>query len=349
MPMRIILKYKRVWGIVIAAVLLYLSFHDLDRAVISQILSEADYWMLIPAAVSAFAINIFKALRWRVIMDPVKQISIRNMLSIFSVGQMVNVSLPALTGQAARILLAARRADLPKTYCATTVLLEVLFDGISLLIFLAASSTIVVFPGWLANSGLLAGAVLAGLLTLFLLIVHNRRKIRIFGRRRVKVRYPRLFEKTRHVSRSFADALDMLKSTRHTLLTALFSISLWAAHALVIVFLIKAMGITIPLAAAVVILAVNSLLLMFPITPGNLGTFQIACVFSMTTLFHVPKESAVSFSIILHIMDMVPIFIAGLFFLYLDHMRFTELRDEALEEDEKAHKDEGHEVAVEGE
>lgn len=347
--MRIILKYKRIWGIVVAVVLLYLSFHDLDRTVIRKILSETDYWMLIPAGIAAFAINIFKALRWRIIMDPVKKISVRSMLSIFSVGQMVNVSLPALTGQAARILLAARRADLPKTYCATTVLLEVLFDGISLLIFLAASSTIVVFPGWLANSGLLAGAVLAVLLTLFLLIVHNRRKIRVFGRRKVRVRYPRFFEKTRHVSRSFADALDMLKSTRHTFLTALFSICLWASHALVIVFLIKAMGITIPLVAAIVILAVNSLLLMFPITPGNLGTFQIACVFSMTTLFHVPKESAVSFSIILHIMDIVPIFIAGLIFLYLDHMRFTELREEALEEGERASKGEEKEIAMEGE
>jgi uncharacterized protein (TIRG00374 family) len=347
--MRVILKYKRVWGIVIAAILLFLSFHDLDRDVISEILSEANYWLLIPAAIAAFAINAFKALRWRVIMDPVKQISIREMFSIFSVGQMVNVSLPALTGQAARVLLAAKRADLAKTYCATTVVLEVLFDGFSLLILLAASSTIVVFPGWLANSGLLAGAVLVVLLTLLLLIVHNRRKIRVFGRRKLRVRYPRFFEKTRHVSRSFADALDMLKSPRHTLLTAIFSLSVWAAHALVIVFLIEALGITVPLVAAIVILAVNSLLLMFPITPGNLGTFQVACIFSMTTLFNVPKENAVSFSILLHIMDLVPIFIAGLVFLYLDHIRFTELREEALEVGKEGCEDEEQEVVVEGE
>ncbi len=341
--MRAILRYKRICGIVLAAVLLFLSFHDLDWKVIGEILAQADYWMLIPAAVAAFAINIFKALRWRIIMDPVKRISVRSMLSIFSVGQMINVSLPVLTGQAARILLAAKRAGLPKTYCATTVVLEVVFDGISLLILMAASSTIVVFPGWLSSSGVLAGVVLAALLTLLLLIVHNRRKIRVFGRRKLKVRYPRFFEKTRHVSRSFADALDMLKSTRHTLLTAAFSLCLWASHALVIVFLIEAMGITVPLVAAIVILAVNSLLLMFPITPGNLGTFQMACVFSMTTLFDVSKENAVSFSVILHILDLVPIFIAGLIFLYLDHMRFTELREEAL-----GSADEQQTLAVEG-
>ncbi len=346
--MKVILKYKRIAGIVIAAVLLFLSFHDLDREIIGNILSEANYWMLIPATIAAFAINVFKALRWRIIIDPVKTISVRNMLSIFSVGQMVNVSLPVLTGQAARILLVAKRADLPKTYCATTVLLEVLFDGISLLILMAASSTVVVFPGWLANSGLLAGAVLAVLLTLFLLIVHNRRKIRVFGRRRVKVRYPRLFEKIRHVSRSFADALDMLKSTRHTLLTAIFSLCLWASHALVVIFLIKSLGIAIPLVGAIVILVLNSVLLMFPITPGNLGTFQIACVFSMTTLFNVPKENAVSFSIVLHLLDLVPIFIGGLLFLYLDHMRFAELREEALGESEDPCNDDGQEVAVEG-
>jgi uncharacterized membrane protein YbhN (UPF0104 family) len=92
--MKVILKYKRSAGMVIAAVLLYLSFHDLDREIIGNILSEANYWMLIPATIAAFAINVFKALRWRIIIDPVKTISVRNMFSIFSVGQMVNVSLP---------------------------------------------------------------------------------------------------------------------------------------------------------------------------------------------------------------------------------------------------------------
>lgn len=344
-----ILKYKQVWGVVIAATLLYLSFHDLDRGVIADILSEADYWMLIPAALAAFAMNLCKALRWRIIMDPVKKISIRKMVSIYSVGQMVNISLPALTGQAARILLASRRAGLPKTYCATTVLLEVLFDGLSLLILMLASSTVIVFPWWLARSGILAGIVLAALMTGLLLIVHNRRKLRIYGRRRLRNRYPRFFEKIRHVSRSFADALDMLKSPRHTLLTALYSILTWACHILVVVFLFKALGISVPLVGALVILVVNSILLMFPITPGNLGTFQMACVFSMTTLFHVPKENAVSFSILLHIMDVVPTFIGGLLFLYLDHMRFTELREEAIENGEAgSSEDEGKAVVVEG-
>ncbi|MFH1894160.1 MAG: lysylphosphatidylglycerol synthase transmembrane domain-containing protein [Candidatus Zixiibacteriota bacterium] len=344
-----ILKYKRAWGIAVAAILLYLSFHDLDREKISDILSRADYWMLIPAAIAAFAVNLFKALRWRVIMDPVKSISVRQILSIFSVSQMVNVSLPALTGQAARVLLLSKRAGLPKTYCATTIVLEVLFDGISLVILMLACSTVIVFPGWLSRSGLLAGITLVVLLTLLLLVVHNRRKLRIFGRRRLKVRYPRFFEKIRHVAGSFADALDMLKSTRHTFLTALFSVCLWASHALVIVCLFKALGLTVPIWGAIVILAVNSVLLMFPITPGNLGTFQWACVAGMA-LFHVGKSEAVSFSIVLHVMDLVPVFMAGLFFLYLDHMRYSEIRDEALKESAEGCKGvEKEEVVAEGE
>lgn len=344
-----ILKYKRAWGIVVAAILLYLSFHDLDREKISDILSRTDYWMLVPATIAAFAVNLFKALRWRIIMDPIKTISVRKILSIFSVSQMINVSLPALTGQAARVLLLSKRADLPKTYCATTVVLEVLFDGISLVILMLACSTVIVFPGWLSRSGLLAGITLIVLLTLLLLVVHNRRKLRVYGRRRLKVRYPRLFEKIRHVSGSFADALDMLKSTKHTLLTALFSVCIWAAHALVIVFLFEALELSVPVWGAIVILAVNSVLLMFPITPGNLGTFQWACVAGMA-LFHVGKSEAVSFSIVLHIMDLVPVFIAGLFFLYLDHMRYSELREEALQvSDDDCEDMEEKEMVAEGE
>ena len=341
--MRLIFKYKRAWGVVIAIILLYLCFHDLDRRIIMQTLSQTNFWLLIPAVICAFAVNVFKALRWRTIIDPVKRISFRDMLSIFSVGQMVNVSLPALTGQAARVLLLAKRAELPKTYCATTILLEVLFDGISLLILMLASSTTFVFPGWLAKSGLLAGGVLAVLLVAFLLIVHNRRKIRIFGRRKFKVRFPRIFERIRHVSKSFADALDMLKSVRHTFLTAIFSLSIWASQALIMIFIIKAFNLPMPIWGALVVLAINSVLLAFPITPGNLGTLQWACVASMA-LFGISKENAIGFSIILHVLDIIPVFTAGLMFLYMDHLRYGEIRDEALkasEESRQRHKEKG--------
>jgi uncharacterized protein (TIRG00374 family) len=347
--MKWIFKYKRILGALIAIVLLYLSFHDLDQALIRQILSKIDFRLLIPAAICACAVNFFKAARWRIIIDPVCKTSVRRMLSIFSVGQMVNVSLPALTGQAARILLLAKQAKLPKTYCATTVVLEVLFDGMSLVLLMLACSTMVVFPGWLARSGLLAGIVLVVLLTLLLLVVHNRRRIRVFGHRKLKIKFPRFFEKIRHVSHSFADALTMLRSTRHTLITAIFSFGLWIAHALVIAFLIKAFGLSVPMWGALVILVVNSVLLMFPITPGNLGTFQWACVVSMA-LFGVNKESAVSFSVVLHIMDIVPVFIAGIFFLYRDHMRYSDLRKEALDAASgTAGKIDEEKVAVEGE
>lgn len=332
MNIKCLFKYKRAWGLVIAAVLLFLSFHDLDTEKISSIISRADYRMLIPATICAFLMNLFKSLRWRVIIDPTLRIPVRNMLSIFSVGQMVNVSLPALTGQAARVLLLSKQTKLPKTYSATTVIIEVLFDGMSLLILLAASSTLVVIPGWMARSGLLAGIVLVVLLTGFLLIVHNRRRIRIYGRRRIKMKFPRLFDKVKNVSRSFADALDMLKSTRHTLLSILYSFGVWGAHILVIYFIIAALGIDISPGGALVILAVNSVLLMFPITPGNLGTFQWACIFSMTTLFGVPKESSISFSVVLQIMDLVPVYIAGIAFLMLDRLDFKELRHETIEE-----------------
>ena len=133
-------------------------------------------------------------------------------------------------------------------------------------------------------------------------------------------------------------------------MTAFYSLLLWVSHALVMVFTIMMFGIDMPIWGALVILVVNSVLLMFPITPGNLGTFQWACIASMA-LFNVDKSSALSFSIILHMMDMIPVFMAGLIFLYLDHLRFSELREESLKESAQT-SDESlteEEIAVEGE
>jgi len=127
----------------------------------------------------------------------------------------------------------------------------------------------------------------------------------------------------------------MLKSSRHTVLTSVYSILHWLSHALVIYCLMLALDIDLSPLAALVVLTVNALLLMFPITPGNLGTFQWACVVSMTTLFGVPKESSISFSVLLHLLDMAPIYIAGFLFITIDRMQFKDIRKVVEEEEEE--------------
>ena len=64
--------------------------------------------------------------------------------------------------------------------------------------------------------------------------------------------------------------------------------------------------------SAVVIMVINTLMVMVVVTPVNIGTFQLACVFALS-LFSIERPTALSFSIVLHAFNYIPlaVFAAG--------------------------------------
>ena len=57
-------------------------------------------------------------------------------------------------------------------------------------------------------------------------------------------------------------------------------------------------GFDFPLWVAIVVMIVNTLAIMIPVTPGNIGTFQFACIVGLA-FFDVPKDTALGFSLLL--------------------------------------------------
>jgi uncharacterized membrane protein YbhN (UPF0104 family) len=84
--------------------------------------------------------------------------------------------------------------------------------------------------------------------------------------------------------------------------------------------------------AAMVIMIVNMLLLMIPITPGNAGTFELAVVASLAA-FGVHKSDAVLYALALHIADFIPVFVMGLLFLRREKTTIQEIQEEGEQED----------------
>ena len=63
---------------------------------------------------------------------------------------------------------------------------------------------------------------------------------------------------------------------------------------------------------------------MIVITPGNLGTFNLACLFGLS-LFGIGKTEAMSFSILLYAVTFLPIIVLGLAFVLKEGLSFKEL------------------------
>lgn len=325
------LDWKRILTLVIAAGLLVISFRNIDINRLWDSMKSVNLLLLLASFASTIMMNWAKGMRWREIMMDTKKISKTRIFALFHVGQMINLSLPALTGQAGRIVMLSKQEGLSKAYCFTTVIVEVLFDGISLIVLMYLSSFLFSFPEWVRLAEIYAAIVLGIILLLLVLILRNERGLTYFGKTKIRKRFPRLYTKLKLWAGSFSAGLHTLKSFPQILRVTFYSLLVWIFHISIALTLIRAFDLKIAGWAAVVIIIANTIIMMFPVTPGNIGTFQFAVTRALGW-FHVSDSVSAAFSIVMHFMDVAPVFLIGFIFLFTNHLRFRTLREETVQE-----------------
>ncbi len=318
-------KKKKFWGVLIAVALLAYCVKDVTLSELQDLYQRLNLFFLIPAVVSSFAFVMLKGLRWRIIVEPQKKIPIFRSITLYSAGQVLNILMPALTGQLGRMILFAKKEGLSKTFVFSTIVLEILFDAITLVIFLLLTSLAFVFPSEYRSVSYIICAVTLLLLGLLYVLLHYQHKVEEFWKRRCRNRWPGFYIGVKKFIRSFSKGIEMLRSSQHLAGSILISLIFWAAHMFVVYFLFLSFGFGLPLAAAAAVMIINTLALMVPITPGNAGTFEVA-VSTTLLAFDVARSDAVMFALALHLLDLLPIYLLGTLFLRTEKVSIEEIK-----------------------
>jgi len=327
-----ILKKKHFWGIVIAVILLAYCLKDVHLHDIRELFSRVNFYYLIPALTIEFMMIVFRALRWRTIVGKTKRIGVLRVIPLYSAGQVLNIILPALTGQVGRLLLFSKKESLSKSYVFSTIVIEILFDAISLLIFVFLLSMVsFVLPPEYRTISYAIGVVTFTLFATLYLILHFKEGIGKFGRRLMRGRWPGLYITLKKFSYSFTRGIDLLHSGHYFLRTLFLSLLAWFSHVIVIYCLFRSFGFDLPLASAVVVMVINTLALLVPITPGNAGTFELVVAAALMA-FKIIKSDAALFALALHILDLIPIFLMGGLFFRAEKMSLKEIETEGEKE-----------------
>ncbi len=322
------MNYKKYLPATVGIILLIICFYDYDFHQVGSILRRINYYVLLPAATFEL-INLYvRSQRLKVILTPVKHITGKSIFSYYSIGTFANAALPALSGQVVRVLLFSRKYKISKTSFATGAIIEILFDGLCLFGLMVGISFIVKLPAWMVHWEFWVGAVVLGCIALFTFIAFGDRKITNFSQRFEGKISNRFASKISTIYQSFSRALMMLKSSRHITTVSFLSLLSWALNGVVVYLLFLAFGFSMGPWAAYLIVAVNSLALMIVVTPGNLGTFNLACVLGLS-FFGVDKTQAISFSILLYITTFLPVMLTGLIFTLKEGVSLVSLKNGA--------------------
>jgi hypothetical protein len=322
-----VFKSKRFWGGLIALGLLIFCVKDIRPSEVRSLGTRIEWLYVFPAIGSAVVFIIARALRWKVIIAQQSDIGYRRVVALYSAGQVVNIAMPALTGQVGRLILFARKLALAKTYVFSTIVLEILFDALSLIFFMLITSLVFAFPSQYRTASIMVAIAALLILIILSLILSFQPGIEGFCRRRLAGRWPGVYITIKKSIRSFVKGINMLKSSQHVAGSMGLSLLSWASHVLAIWFLFKSFGFSLPVPAAAAVMIINTLVLMIPITPGNAGTFEFAVSRSLTAM-SVGRSDAVLFALALHILDLLPIVVMGAAFFHFERVSLRDIKKE---------------------
>ncbi len=320
-------KKKQFWGGIIAVALLAYCLKDISIYELRGLGEKIDMLYLIPSIIATYLFIVVKALRWRVIISSQKEMTYGRAIPLYSAGQILNIVMPMLTGQVGRLFLFSREEGIKKTVIFSTILLEIIFDAVSLVLFLFLTSLAFVFPEEYRTMSVVILAVTIFVVGLLYFILHRQVQLEGFGRRHFRDRWPGFYISVKKFLRSFSKGIELLRSSQHMISSMSYSLLSWVLHTLVIFFLLKAFGLTLPFSAAAAIMIINTLAVMIPVTPGNAGTFELA-VSSSLAAFSVGRSDAVMFALALHLLDFLPIFSFGFFFLRKQKVSIRQIKSE---------------------
>ncbi|HID86200.1 MAG TPA: flippase-like domain-containing protein [Anaerolineae bacterium] len=302
-------------GMVLSLVCLFLVFRGVRFAEVEGVLARTDYLFLTAAVALSIANYITLAIRWRILFYPHHMPQLHGLFSGLMVAQLANTILPVRLSPIIRALWVSGVEDIDKAFVFSTVVFEKILDGLTFLFVMGLLLLLVPLPQWLWDSGLSVGIICLALFLWLLLMARYRDKV-LDVSTRVVDSFP-LSHRLRlsQAVRSALSSLDVWREKDKVLQLWGWSIAVWGIPALLNYCTMLALHIHAPFIAALVLLVILQAGIRIPSSLGNIGVFYYLSVLSLS-LFSIDKATAVSYGIVLHLLNFLPQSLLGVVYLW---------------------------------
>lgn len=325
-------------GLIIAALAFYYTFRNVSLEELGGAFGSMHFLPLIPALIIYIFSYYAKVVRWKFLILSVKDVHHTRLISPMMVGFMSNM-LPARVGELIRAYLLGKREDIPFSSSFATIVLERLFDMVSIL---AMFGSLLLFqPDLMSSKGPLgdpatfakmklfgwSSLIIVTLLVVFSFLLIHKKNMVISWLKFLCRPFPETTKnKILDFTYSFADGLMVLKDFKTTCIIILLSGTVWSLSVLAYYPFYYAFDIGYLPFSSIIILFVTICLFItiFP-TPGYVGSFQAACMLALHDLFGVSEATAASFGITTWAFSMGFVIVAGLYFVFKDNISVKEL------------------------
>ena len=297
-------------ALLVAGVLLYYSLRGIQWSEVWRILAKADVKLVVLGICVSTVSLFFRALRWRILLQARGPVGIPTAFWATSAGYFGNNFLPARAGELVRTVIVSAKCGLGKLFVLTTALSERLADAITLVIISSlVLLTLPVRPGWFEHAakpfailgigGVVAIAVLPKLEALgryvlnLLPLPHSLR------------------DKLRHMMEQILIGIRAFHDTGRLIRFLAATAIIWLGDGIAVLIGMHALGMTVSLPVAFLLITGLGLGSALPSTPGYVGIYQFVAV-SVLTPFGFTRAKAIAYILLAQAVQYVLITVCGL-------------------------------------
>lgn len=303
-------------GVLVSAVFLVLGFRGLDLTQLWTAIQTIDAgWLLVAAAVYFLAAYII-TWRWYYLLRPLDDIHPNRLFPLVIVGYMGNNVYPFRIGEVIRAYILNKRwgTNIPATL--TTILVERVFDGITMLAFVFTALLFVEFDEPVLRQGIIVLAVLfvVALVVFFGLALRPALTRRLYTAVLTRLVSGGLSKRLIALADHLMTGLATLRSPRDLLATFAMSILSWTVEASTYWIVLHAFPFDVSFFVVLLIVGLGNLATILPTTPGYVGTFH-GIVVLVLQAFAIPQLEAAAYAVVMHAVIWAPVTLGGVVFL----------------------------------
>jgi uncharacterized protein (TIRG00374 family) len=300
---RPLLSGKLLVQLALAAVLIGLAAWQIDFRKLGDSFANANYaWLAVATSVYVVS-RIVHAFEWRITLTRVGHVPIGGLFGALLIGTLVNAVVPASAGEVVKIQLIANRYGLPRAGLVAGRGAEAIVNAAIMTIFILTSFAL---PSVGYGSGELLWLLAAASMAVFgAAVVASRTLPETFPSWQwLRIAPHSVYAALEAHWPRFADGLEAIRRPRLLAIQILLNLFGWGVDLLIFWAYGEAFGLPIPFAAYLSVTVVIALITVFPITFGNVGTYEIA-ILSVLSLYAVSPERALAYAAGTHIFSTV--------------------------------------------
>jgi uncharacterized protein (TIRG00374 family) len=274
-------------------------------------LRESNLWWLVPSFFVFCAGVGLRGLRWWALFHVDQRPPLREVTRALLVGYFFNNILPMRAGEAARVISLHGRSRTSRAETVGTVVAERVFDLLALLAILFAAYPWLPELSWVRAAAIFALAVVFGVAVLvFVLIRWEDRAIHWLLSPLRRVRRDGFAERVEHAAVNATRGLVAIRDPRVAIEAMALTVASWVVLSFSYWILMHAFALELPFVAGLLVTITINMGLILPSAPAALGVFEAATVIALDT-FDIPRDEALSYALVLHLLNLVPFLVAG--------------------------------------